>query len=1121
MSLPPIIKIKRGSGIPPFWTVNTGITAGEFAYNKANNVLYLGITGGYSAAFNNIDLLGAPLANQQAVNVIPIGMQISNDHTFGAGSGVNDRVGCSDFTVPTTRAVREYVNTVKGTEVLGMTLQPGPGIGVTYFVESGPGGPTLSVTVSNLGVLKGFTSVGLFGNFSGTRIYAKSAVDGLTFVGGAGIMLMGSDANGTLEIQNSGVISINGVTGGITLFAPMRGLSGFTAAIGLAITPVANFGAGLVTVGSPLELIQNTAASSINGIRINHLPSGSNAGALLGYISGVPQLTNISYNDTGHILTASNTPLSFTGVLPDGFTEAAQDAVAVGLTGGGIPGGITFKYDDPNHLIYAYNAGVRGICSGGTVLRGNVELTGGNNITTNYSTPLNSLSFNYTGVQLKSVAANLASVEFPSSTDPRLRGGVFEHDIDFGTEITANPTFFTKLGIYAGRGIGISFGANTSQNQTSVAIWNDGVNRISMYNNSVSEGNLLGPTGLYGPINFVAGDNISFSRSDNTITVDGSGGGGGGAITSIKAWYGDSDTGSQYAGAGLTGSVKIFTDDGLYTKQNVGPNTNNGILTIGLSSKIRIPAGNAFSGSADPYSAEPYPSELIITSASHWGGTPALPAIEYHDTPIVEYSRLVTDIAEGGLCGALSYGDVGNGPFGPFNPNWPAGVYDLTNTIPGKILALRAREGYIDKVTGFDPSLTGRYAELRLLGYPNAENMSSYIGEVFNISPNIPANDSCPNGCVGFPPVLPACWTGLDTVYNNVGGAEANDTSTAVFHADIVARDSVFVKKDIWLTGELIDANTGCLYSGGGNGGNSTNIFSGGNLGLTGDLVVGGSIYVRGITAHFNVFDFSTESSLLRIGGVCGNNDPYGAEYDNTATAPAGYDSDKGLILFNYGPTPLSPLLGLAAAANTHKTSFVGINADNGIFTYIPSATLTTNNSNIEVTGNMGPAAFSEINGVGITTDNTVISLIASNNHTNILTKAESNGHFRITANNTIANKAYVSLGSAADVTLGTISGARIMFTRGISFDVSSDVTNPAGAANALAIRYSGTDSNLRHLYIPPPPGGGGAANHMALVTTGLAYLNESSTGVTADQAQQLIYNKTLSAGTIIDCGTY
>lgn len=1114
MSLPPIIKIKRGSGVP----TPAGITAGEFAFNKTGNILYIGACGGYTG-YDGSSSLGTHTTSNNDLNIIPIGMQISNDHTFGDGGVLNDRAGYSEFTIPTTKAVREYVNTVKGTEVLGMTLQPGPGIGVTYFVENGPGGPTLSVTVSNLGVLKGFTSVGGIGNFSGTRIYAKSAVDGLTFVGGTGIVLMGSDANGTLEIQNSGVISINGATGGITLFAPMRGLSGFTAAIGLAITPVDFAGAGLVVVGLPLEVIQNASASSINGIRINHLLSGSNAGTLLGSISGVPQLANISYNDTGHILSASNSPLSFTEGLPVGFTEATQDAVAVGLTGGGIPGGITFKYDDANHLIYAYNAGVRGICAGSSVLRGNVELVGGGGIINVTSQAGNRVDIAYAGVQYKTVAANLASgvsAEFPSATDPRLHGGVFEYDEEIGTFITATPlTAFTKLGIYAGRGIGISFGTNTAGNQTSVAIWNDGVNRINMYNNSVSEGTFLGPTGLSGPINFVAGDNISFSRSNNTITIDGSAGGGGGAIASIKAFYGDNDTSVQYAGAGLTGSVKIYTDNGLYTKQNVYENTNNGTLTIGLSSKIRIPAGNVFSGSTDPYSAESYPSELIITSASHWGGTPAPPAIEYHAAPIVAHSRLVTDIAEGGLCGALSYGDVSSGTFGPFYPSWPNNVYDLTNTIPGKILALRAREGLIAKIAGPDPSVLGRYAELRLLGYPNAENMSSYIGQVFNIAPYIPENDSCPNGCVGFPPVLPACWTGTDTVYNNVGADQENDTSTAVFHADIVARDSVFVKKDIWLTGELIDANTGCLYSGGGN---STNIFSGGNLGLTGDLVVGGSIYVRGNTAHFNVFDFSTESSLLRIGGVCGNNDPYGAEYDDTATSPAGYNSDKGLILFNYGPTPLSPSLGLAAAASAHKTSFVGINADAGIFTYIPFAVLTNDNSNIEVTGNMGPAAFSEINGVGITTDSSVIGLIASNTHSSILTKAESNGHFRITANNAIGNKAYVALGANADVILGTASGARIIFNRGISFDVSSSATNPAGAAQALAIRYNGADvSNLRHLYIPPPPG----ANHMALVTTGLAYLNEDSTGATADQAQQLIYNKTLSAGTIIDCGTY
>jgi hypothetical protein len=250
----PIIKIKRGSGVP----TSAGITAGEFAFNKTGNILYVGACGGYTG-YDGVNSFGARTSTNNDLNIIPIGMQISNDWNMGSGGGLNDFVGYSDFTVPTTRAVREWVLQQKTNQVLGATFRAGPGIGITS--DQDPGSTQYDITISNTGVIKGFTGFNIIGNshpLSDVTVKAKSAFDGITFIGGGGIRLRGTNSAGTLEIQNYGVTSIGGFTGTINTITPIVTLDGFTSGIGSAVRQV-------VSATSPI-LVSADTVNGFNGI---------------------------------------------------------------------------------------------------------------------------------------------------------------------------------------------------------------------------------------------------------------------------------------------------------------------------------------------------------------------------------------------------------------------------------------------------------------------------------------------------------------------------------------------------------------------------------------------------------------------------------------------------------------------------------------------------------------------------------------------------------------------------------------------------------------------------------------------------------------------------------------
>lgn len=1111
----PIIKIKRGTGKPLVWSGISGLTAGEFALDTNTGVLFMGMqgAGGYTGHFD--DNVYSIFTNTKP-NVIPVGYQISNDSTFGGGGSpaIDDTLGYSSYTVPSTYAVREFVLNSVIAAAVGVEFKAGVGISV---VKDGPAGTTYTIT--NTGVLKGFTSANTIGNAFGDRLYAKSAVDGITFVGGGGIALRSSNANGSLEVQNYGVTSIGGVTGDISTFTPIVTLSGFTTGIGLANRVVVT-----AASGTPLTVTNNNTTS---GIDIAHATSGSGSASLSAYVGGVPQLLALKYNNYGHIESVSQSNLDFGVGLPVGFAEAVQDAAYPGITSGHNKNyGIYFVYDDANNLLKAYNRGITSIAvSGYAGLSGPVTMLPGNNILLTQNNSSNTITVDYDGFQfLDYLAGQPSSYGYPQSGI--YIGGVTGPGL---SQILEAEDSVDSMTILAGRGIGISMGIQAS-NKT-MLFWNAGVNRISAYN---SGGSLLGGTGFSGNIDLIAGNNIQFTRgsgsTDNQLTISSTSGGGGGAISYIQGDYTTEtspaeDYTGRYSGDGVTGAINFVGINGLITKQDTGnngsPSTKNGSLYVGLSSKVHIPANVVTDDFPD---SSGYPSELVIATARETA-VPTLPPLSYNATPI-GYSRVVTDVVEGGFTGELTYGGD-PGPGEPFSPDYTA--FTGPNTTPGKILILRAREGYLDRPSGFDPTVTGLHAEIRLLGYPNPENLSAYIDEVYDhaaASTNSAAG--CPGGnCVGFPPVLPSCTIPVEGssvyYYTDSGSSTENHRGTAVFHTDIVARDSVFIKKDLWITGEIIDATTGCLYAGGGGGG-GTNVFNGGNLGLTGDLVVNGSIYVHGGTAYFNVGKLATESPLLRIGGVSYAGANYSDEYTTLTPTQSGYTGDRGLLLYTYNKIPYSPLHSVAAdSSETARVNFVGVDASEGVYKYVQNATLTTQGSGSNIVtyvsgGRLGPAKFSEINNVGITSDNTIISLRTGGAPTNP-TDVQLSGYANITASQTPANRATITLGNVAQVNFGSVAYSSIIdFTRGITFSSVAASTGFDSEANALRIKYNGTDDVGRNISIRNP----GQNKFVQVVDIGRAAASDNSTTPGfVDLAQQTIYNKTLSEGTIIDCGTY
>jgi len=1103
----PIIKIKRGSGVP----TSAGITAGEFAFNKTGNILYVGACGGYTG-YNGTSSLGEHTTTNNDLNIIPIGMQISNDPEMGAGADVDVRAGYSNFTVPTTYAVRNWVNQTKMNQVLGATFRAGPGIGITSDQDAGS--TQYDVTISNTGVIKGFTGFNILGNAFGDVVKAKSAIDGITFIGGGGIALRSSNAGGSLLIQNIGVTSIGGFTGTINTFSPIHSLDGFSADIGILLR------SAITVDGVVTKTIVDTAGAT--GIQLSHATSGVAASNHVAYASNIPQLLDLAFNAYGHITDYTTKALDFNNGLPLNFAEAVQDAAYPGITNfyGNNNYGIDYVYDDANGLLKTINRGITSLSATGQPgLSGAVVLAVG----PGYGSPAipqlsvaqnknnNTITYEYIGVQYKSFDV------IPVSSTPYPNSGIYLGGVKGtnSTTLTA-ANAIAKLNVVPGRGIGVSMGS-LSGNDT-MLIWNAGVNRISAYN---SNSTLLGATGYSGNLEIRAGTNIELTRTgeDNVLTINSTAGGGGGAVSSIHGTYNTATPPGANSGSGVTGNINVIGQDGLITKQNTSVSTKNGDLYIGLASQVKIPAVT------NPVDLGIGYQILEIATIREGGIAQVSPSVDYNAT-ITEYSKLITDVIEGGFTGGFGAqgGVAGRNSFIDYYSSGFAGP----NTKPGKILILRSREGSLDIANNaFDPSATGKYGEIRLLAWPNSENMPAYINEIYDHQTATNSNlGDCPSGnCAEYPPSLPLCLLDDENYSYTKNNLDAsNEVSTAVFHADIVARDSIFVQKDIWLTGELIDATTGCLYAAGNN---TTSVFNGGNLGLTGDLVVNGSIYVHGGTAFFNVADLSTESPLLKIGGISastGYSDQMNSVNSSTTINKYG---DRGLLLFSWNTTPYGAMgvggVPTQIIAARPVTNFIGIDQDDGVFKYIIEATTARTTigffeHTIINSGRLGPAKFSEINNVGITADtNAVISLkAATSSGTSNTTGIDLKGFAAITASTTSGNKANITLGNSAKVQLGVVDGVGITFNRSIEFDSGTTDT----FANSLKIRYQGLNDTqaFRNISIRAPVSGG----YTQLVDVGRSPSADTNyAGGSDNQGQQTIYNKTLADGTIIDCGTY
>ena len=1107
----PIIKIKRGSGIP----TPAGITAGEFAFNKTGNILYVGACGGYTGYDGNSSL-GTRTSTNNDLNIIPIGMQISNDPEMGAGADVDVRAGYSNFTVPTTYAVRNWVNQTKMNQVLGATFRAGPGIGITS--DQDPGSTQYDITISNTGVIKGFTGFNIIGNAFGDVVTAKSAIDGITFIGGGGIALRSSNAAGSLLIQNYGVTSIGGFTGTINTFSPIHSLDGFSADIGILLRSA-------VTVDGVITKT-NVADPGSTGILLSHANSGVGAQAHNAYFNAIPQLLNLGINAGGHITSYSTANLDFgsAGGLPANFAQAVQDAAYPGITNfyGNNNYGIDYVYDDANNRLKTINRGITSLGAVGSAdrgLSGAVLLAVGPGAAG--SPPIaqlsivqtkanNTITYDYIGMQYKSFVVTPIS-----STPYANNGGIYLGGVKGANSATLTAAnAIATLNVVPGRGIGVSMG--TLSGNDIMLIWNAGVNRISAYN---SNSTLLGATGYSGNLEIRAGTNIELTRTgeENILTINSTAGGGaGGAVSSITASYSDvqTDLFSSEVNGGVTGGIIFKGLNGLITRQEINgaaTSTKNGDLYVALSSRVKIPAGVRPAGD---YYSDGY-QVLEIATIREGGIAQASPSVDYYATP-TEYSKLITDIVEGGFTGGFgAAGGVNNSFIDHYSSSFAG-----PNTTPGKILILRSREGFLDSNIVQDPSATGKYGEIRLLAWPNSENMPAYINQIYDHSTATNSGmGDCPNGnCADYPPSLPLCLLDDENYsYTKDLPDASNEVSTAVFHADIVARDSIFVQKDIWLTGELIDATTGCLYAAGNN---TTSVFNGGNLGLTGDLVVNGSIYVHGGTAFFNVNNISTESGLIRMGGVSGSTE-YSEEMGplDINNAPTNLNGDRGLYLFSAHSHPYSSNTGLGPNnVVATRQSFIGIDvSDSGIFKYqTVGVQLSNENGTLTFTGGrLGSAKFADINFVGITSDYTTISLKAGSGSP-IPTNIDLTGHVAITASTTSGNKANITLGNSAKVQLGVVSNVGITFNRSIEFDSGSS----DGVNNALKIRYQGSVSDtsaMRNITIRAPA----SNNYTQLVDVGRSPSADTNYAGGNDLNQQTIYNKTLADGTIIDCGTY
>jgi hypothetical protein len=547
--------------------------------------------------------------------------------------------------------------------------------------------------------------------------------------------------------------------------------------------------------------------------------------------------------------------------------------------------------------------------------------------------------------------------------------------------------------------------------------------------------------------------------------------------------------------------------------------------------------------------------------------------------PYPEYNRVVADVIEsgmtlmwdlgGGYIPAPLNGNPTNTPWagsGLWRANFGNGYANINkaNSEPGNVLVLQTRPGKVTNTGGGGPTgvpvvlnpfsgNTASNTQIRLHAFPTYETLSSYLQVLIDGKRSAGVDQTQVYGCVNgncvdnmAEPGLPGCaLLGTNNEFNlltlqDTGefGERISKDGSIVMKGNILAHDNVYVHKDIWLRGNIFDASTGCLYTtpGGSPPGGSP------PGGVSGDLIVTGSIYVHGQTAFFNVDNLSTESPLVYIGGASG---PNAVGHNQSSN-----NFDKGFILFHRDTAYNSPIEQTAAEGVTSdKIGFFGIDAsDGGTLKYIRNITSITNN--VIDGGVLGHAKFEAINNVGITSDNAttpVVSLRSSQTSspstTTPVTNARFSGQFDISGPNSGITPTIV-LGANAALRVEPNTSAinrTVGFKTGVTFNAGTNTITYSGSPNPFIIGYNdsaGQDGFGRLISFRDPgytglnsgiTGGNGivvvdtgrSARSSAVAANDSSYHTKTVNVDYFELPQQTLYNKTLSEGTIIDCGTY
>ena len=803
----PIIKIKRGFGVPNAWDGNptnpTGITFGEFAFDKGTGLLYLGVTGAYVS--------GSAGIQGNAPTVIAIGAQISDDQFFGSG-GDGNVLGDSAYTIPTTRAVRAFVLQQKADALLGITFQGGPGITLSFPEES-------IVQINNTGALEAFSKTQLqanggvvSGDTSTTSIGSTGGI--LKYIARSGIAIDNDVVDGTASIgfANIGVTGIGGFTGNITSIVPIRNLSGSTG----YISEIAN--KSVYLVGSSPILVAESLSNTIFGQGIttavfsvthqNVLASSTSIadptfGGLKNGIFYVPAITMDSY---GHIKRISEKPLFTDGVVPTGLTELVQDIVGDSefLFGGA---GIDVNYVDGDNTLTITNTGVVSIKdSGNTSVNGNVTIDAesGSGLTISANANTDTITIGQNIPYFKNVQAS--------------KGATSRTIVAEGRDDTLGLVF----------GSGMSFSADIDNDQLTLV--NDGVVTLN---------------GLKGAVALSQGNNIELGIIGNAITISSLGGGGDGSIGSVNAQY---EIDGTISATGVTGFVSIegithgqgYPTPITYNKNIVtyrSDNSLNGDIFVDLSSNIKLPSSSDGSNGA---SITIPPKDSVRQGPSY--------------------------LSEGTM-GNLNYAD--NGIYTPFiyaGMTGPAilegnGSVDVQQET-GKELILKAGAGGL--FNGQTVSTSKFDALFVLSGYPTNNNFVNYMVQSgWNVGPCSDSN------CVGFPPVLPGCDSEGDN--NNTSTTDVNRGSATIIANTIIdgalaIEDDIYLRGNIYnQSGCKLDIGAasqasnyfdecGTLRNPGG-------IYLNGTVGCDADSD----------RAIFNVSEFFIKDRLVTIGGASGN----------------------------------------------------------------------------------------------------------------------------------------------------------------------------------------------------------------------------------------------------------